>query len=61
MIRFVNISTREVTTLAGTAGVSGITDGSSVEARFNSPADISMDGAGSFVVIVRTNPQFTCA
>ncbi|MDD3147617.1 MAG: hypothetical protein PHD82_09970, partial [Candidatus Riflebacteria bacterium] len=40
----------EVTTLAGTAGISGITDGTGSAARFNRPASVGVDSAGNVYV-----------
>jgi sugar lactone lactonase YvrE len=40
----------EVTTVAGTPGVSGNTDGKALEASFNSPADVAIDASGSLFV-----------
>jgi hypothetical protein len=48
-IRKVVISTAEVTTLAGTAGVSGSTDGIGAAALFNSPQGITTDGTNLYV------------
>ncbi len=48
-IRKVVISTAEVTTLAGTAGVSGSVDGTRSAARFNSPHGITTDGVYLYV------------
>ena len=39
-----------VTTLAGTAGLSGSADGTGAAARFNSPAGLAVDGAGNVFV-----------
>lgn len=39
-----------VTNLAGTTGVYGSTDGTGAAARFNSPGDITCDGAGNLFV-----------
>ncbi len=39
-----------VTTIAGLAGVTGSTDGTGTAARFNSPAGITLDGAGNLFV-----------
>jgi sugar lactone lactonase YvrE len=47
-IRAVVISTGLVTTLAGSAGVPGYTDGTA-GARFNGPQSITMDGANLYV------------
>jgi len=38
-----------VTTLAGTAGTSGTTDGTGTAALFNSPAGITSDGTSLYV------------
>ncbi len=43
-IRKVEISTGEVMTLAGTAGVPGYSDGKGAEARFFAPSGITTDG-----------------
>ena len=43
-IRRIVIATGEVTTLAGSAGEGGSTDGSGSDARFNEPRGISIDG-----------------
>ena len=48
-IRKVVISTGVVTTLAGSAGLSGSTDGTGTAARFNSPRFITTDGTNLFV------------
>jgi hypothetical protein len=39
-----------VTTLAGTAGLSGSADGTGAAARFNGPDGVSVDGAGHIYV-----------
>jgi sugar lactone lactonase YvrE len=39
-----------VTTLAGTAGMSGSADGTGTAARFNSPTGLAVDGAGNIYV-----------
>src|SRR5512141_1272229 len=44
-IRKVVIASKEVTTLAGTAGSSGSTDNSGPSARFNDPHGLTTDGA----------------
>ena len=49
-IRKVVISTGIVTTLAGSAGLSGSTDGTGSAARFNYPYGITTDGANLYVV-----------
>jgi hypothetical protein len=48
-IRKIVIATGVVTTLAGTAGVTGSTDGIGTAARFNSPYDITTDGTNLYV------------
>jgi secreted PhoX family phosphatase len=44
-----------VTTLAGTAGSSGSTDGTGSAARFNFPLDITVDTAGNVFVVDTSN------
>ncbi len=44
-----------VSTLAGTAGSSGSTDGTGAAARFNSPAGVAVDSAGFVYVADKTN------
>jgi hypothetical protein len=39
-----------VTTLAGTAGLSGNTDAAGADARFNSPGQLAIDGSGTLYV-----------
>ena len=46
-----------VTTLAGTAGSAGITDGTGAAARFNNPRGLAVDGAGN--VLVADAPNHT--
>jgi len=48
-IRKIVIATGVVTTIAGTAGVSGSNDGTGAEARFNAPTGITTDGANLYV------------
>ena len=48
-IRKIVISTREVTTFAGSAGQPGSSDGAGSAARFNNPQDITMDGMNLYV------------
>jgi hypothetical protein len=48
-IRKIVISTREVTTLAGTPGVSGANDGAGTVAKFNKPIGIATDGTYIYV------------
>jgi sugar lactone lactonase YvrE len=49
-IRKVVASTGAVTTLAGLAGSSGSADGTSSDARFNSPSGVAVDAAGNVYV-----------
>ena len=49
-IRKVVIATGAVTTLAGSAGISGSADGTGPSARFSYPSGIASDGAGSLFV-----------
>jgi hypothetical protein len=48
-IRRIVIATRTVTTLAGTAGVSGSLDGTGSAALFNQPAGLATDGTNLYV------------
>jgi len=48
-IRKLVISTAEVTTIAGSAGLSGSTDGTGTAARFYAPIGITTDGVNLFV------------
>ena len=49
-IRKIVIATAEVTTLAGSAGLAGDTDGTGATARFNNPYDITTDGTNLYVL-----------
>ena len=49
-IRKVVISSGVVTTLAGTAGTSGSSDGTGAAARFNSPVGLTIDNSGNLYV-----------
>jgi sugar lactone lactonase YvrE len=49
-IRKIVISTREVTTIAGAVGETGLTDGIGAEARFLFPAGVVADGQGHLYV-----------
>jgi hypothetical protein len=55
IIRKIVISTGEVTTIAGTARVSGTNDGTGTAARFNGMSGITTDGTNLFVVDPDTN------
>jgi hypothetical protein len=48
-IRKVVIATGVVTTIAGSAGVTGTTDGTGTAARFNNPSAVTMDGTNLYV------------
>jgi len=54
-IRRIQLSTGAVTTLAGSAGVSGSTDAIGTAATFNTPHDIATDGASLYVTDVLNN------
>lgn len=49
-IRKFDIASGAVTTVAGTAGISGNVDGVGRQARFNGPEDLALDGAGNLYV-----------
>ena len=50
VIRKVVIGSGAVTTLAGTAGTAGSTDGTGAAARFNTPIGVAIDNAGNLYV-----------
>ncbi|MFO0577316.1 MAG: NHL repeat-containing protein [Polyangia bacterium] len=50
-IRKLVLATGQVTTLAGTPGAFGVTDGTGPAARFQSPLDLAWDGADSLYVV----------
>lgn len=54
-IRRVVITTGAVTTLAGSAGETGIVDGTGSVARFNSPIGLTTDGTNLYVADSRSN------
>jgi len=54
-IRKIVIATGAVTTLTGSAGLMGSSDGTRAEALFNGPGDLASDGAGSLVVADTSN------
>ena len=54
-IRKVVVATGVVTTLAGTVGMSGGTDGTGAAARFNTPYGVAVDGAGNLFVADSSN------
>lgn len=43
-----------VSTLAGTAGLSGYSDGTGAAAKFNNPSDVAVDGSGNLYVADRS-------
>jgi hypothetical protein len=49
LIRKIVIATKEVITLAGTAGVSGSANGTGTAARFNLPVGITSDGFNLYI------------
>src|SRR5262249_20707626 len=54
-IRKIVIATGTVTTLAGTAGMTGATDGVGAAALFNKPRAIAWDGGGKLYVVDSLN------
>lgn len=61
-----NLSTYQVTTVAGRVGVVGYADGQRSVGLFDVPLGITMDAAGSFALIVRQfmgplSSTFECA
>jgi hypothetical protein len=54
-IRKVVIATGAVTTLTGSAGLTGGSDGTGAKALFNGPGDVASDGAGSLIVADTNN------
>ena len=53
LIRRIDTSSGAVITLAGQAGISGVSDGVGTAATFNWPGGVAMDAAGSVVIVVR--------
>lgn len=49
-IRKIEIATRTVTTLAGSAGITGSTNGIGPATMFNAPVDITTDGSNLYVI-----------
>ena len=54
-IRMMSLATGAVTTIAGTAGMAGTTDGVGAAARFNKPKALTLDGMGNAFVIDSVN------
>jgi hypothetical protein len=54
-IRKIVIATGEVTTLAGTAGSSGSSDGTGTAALFNNPSEIASDGTNLYIADAGNN------
>ena len=54
-VRKLVLGTGAVTTLAGTAGALGSTDGTGAAARFNNPNGLALDGAGNLFVADQSN------
>lgn len=54
-IRKVVLASAQVTTIAGTAGSGGSQDGTGTAARFNYPAGLALDGAGTLYVADSAN------
>jgi hypothetical protein len=54
-IRKITLATKDVTTLAGTAGNSGAVDGTGSAARFNTPSGITNDGTNLFIADFSNN------
>lgn len=52
VVRRVSISSGLVTTLAGTAGISGSLNAVGAAARFNAPVGVAVDAAGTFALVV---------
>ena len=53
LIRHIVLSSGEVSTLAGQAGLSGYTNGIGTNAKLYAPRGMALDTADSFAVIVR--------
>ncbi|MGZ3443323.1 MAG: hypothetical protein ACXVDD_27570, partial [Polyangia bacterium] len=54
-IRKVDLKSRAVTTVAGSAGASGLTNGAGAAARFNGPTGLAFDGANARLYIADAN------
>lgn len=56
LIRLVRVSTTgNVTTLAGTAGLSGSADGIGLSASFYRPSGVALDSAGTVAIVVSSS------
>ena len=51
-IRKIDLTTGEVTTLAGQLGISAFADGIGTLAEFNAPFGVALTGSGSFALVV---------
>jgi sugar lactone lactonase YvrE len=54
-IRVLDLTTRNVSTLAGVVGVMGAVDGPATSATFNKPTGLALDGAGGLFVAEANN------
>ena len=52
LIRRIDLTSGLVSTLAGTSGVTGSSNGLGTAAAFNNPLYVSMDAAGTFTLVV---------
>jgi hypothetical protein len=61
LIRYIVVSSKTVSTLAGTAGVSGAVDGVGVAAKFNTPTGVAIGGNEALAIVVRNIEKvFVC-
>jgi sugar lactone lactonase YvrE len=54
VIRKIDLTTHEVTTLAGAVGQAALTDGAARDARFNAPAGLALDGSAHRLYVADT-------
>ena len=54
VVRYINLTTRIVSTIAGTPGINGsqFADGQNAVARFHAPTGIALDPTGTYALIV---------